>query len=444
MIFLPPRHSKSEFASRRFPAWCVGKHPKWQIINSTYSGDFAADFGREVRGIVKSSEYQKLFPGTKLAEDSQAAARWNTQKGGSYVSAGVGGPLTGRGAHIAIIDDPFKDYQAAYSPTIRESIWKWYKNVLRTRLMPGGAIILVLTRWHDADLAGKLIKKMKSDEGDKWDIISIPALIETEEQKQTDPLYRNIGEALWPAWYDEQTLKDTKKAMSSFEWSALYQQSPVPESGNLFKREWFKWYEQIPEHGNYYITFDGALTEDEGENQPDYTEIGVWLVDQHKDIYAVDWWYGQVTMDKWVYVILNLLNIWPVSYVIGEVGQIRRACEPFLKEQMYECDTYAVLKWLPHVGDKSANCAAFRGLASMGRVYLPNGKQWAIRLLDQLLRFPAGDHDDGVDCCGLIGRYVNKAFAAKIPKPKPKKRNRMTLAEILKDDDKRQQNEARL
>lgn len=442
MIFLPPRHTKSELSSRRFPAWCVGRHPSWQFIHSTYSGDFAADFGREVRGIVKTSQYQKIFPGTKLSEDSQAAARWNTQKGGSYVAAGVGGALTGRGAHIAMIDDPFKDWQAAYSPVIRESIWKWYLTVLRTRLMPGGAIVLVMTRWHDDDLAGRLIKQMKSGDGDQWDILSLPGLVETEEQEKSDALGRKIGDALWPEWFDSENLKATKKLMPVFEWSALYQQTPVPESGNLFKREWFNWYKKIPEHGNFYITFDGALTDDDG----DFTEIAVWLVDQYDDIYAVDWWGGQVTMDKWINVILNLVKKWSPSYVVGEVGQIRRASESLIKKRMKKTRIHAVLKWLPHIGDKVVKCAAFRGLASMGSVYLPYEKPWAVRVINHLLRFPAGEYDDIADTCGLIGRSINSTFAARVPKPVAKQDMHAppTLDELLRLDSQDTTYEGRL
>ena len=171
MIFMPPRHGKSELASRRFPSWYLGKNPSKQIIAASYNSDLASDFGREVRDIVKSPEYHNIFD-VSLAEDSRAVNRWHTNHKGVYIAAGVGTAITGRGAHVALIDDPFKDRQEADSETTREGVWKWYTSTLRTRLMPGGAIVLIQTRWHEDDLAGRLLKQQK----DRWTIIELPAI----------------------------------------------------------------------------------------------------------------------------------------------------------------------------------------------------------------------------------------------------------------------------
>ena len=193
MIFMPPRHGKSELASKRFPAWCLGRNPQMQIIAASYNSDLANDFGRHVRNIVAEPEFGEIFPGVSLAPDSQAANRMNTNKGGSYVAAGVGTAVTGRGAHIALIDDPFKDREEADSERRREVVWDWYRSTLFTRLMPGGRIVLIQTRWHEDDLAGRLLEH----EGDQWEVLELPALSED-------------GDALWPEWYGKDTLERIK------------------------------------------------------------------------------------------------------------------------------------------------------------------------------------------------------------------------------------------
>ncbi len=172
MIFMPPRHGKSELASKRFPAWCLGRQPSRQIIAASYNSDLANDFGRNVRNLVAEPEFSQVFPGVTLAPDSQAAMRMNTNAGGAYVAAGVGTAVTGRGAHIALIDDPFKDREEADSERRRELVWDWYRSTLYTRLMPGGAIVLIQTRWHEDDLAGRLLVH----EPEQWDVLELPAI----------------------------------------------------------------------------------------------------------------------------------------------------------------------------------------------------------------------------------------------------------------------------
>jgi predicted phage terminase large subunit-like protein len=391
MIFMPPRHGKSELASRRFPAWYLGKNPNKQIIAASYNSDLAGDFGREVRNIVNSPEYKQLY-GVKLAADSQAANRWHTDKDGMYVAAGVGTAITGRGAHIALIDDPLKDREEADSEVIRDKVYNWYTSTLYTRLMPGGAIVLIQTRWHDDDLAGRLL----SEGSDDWEILELPA----EKDK----------EALWPDWYPIETLNRIKEALPSRDWNSLYQQNPIPDDGEFFKREWFHRYDIAPKHLNIYITHDDAVTDGAG----DFTEIGVFGVDPVDNIYILDWWSGQTTSDVWTDELIGLVNKYDPFAVVGETGPIRRAVEPFLLKRMEKKKIYCRLEWLPTIGDKAARARSFQGLASMGKVYLPN-TDWADDLLRQLMRFPAGVVDDKVDACGLIGRAINQTWAARMP-----------------------------
>ena len=232
MLFMPPRHGKSELASKRFPAWFLGRNPERQIISASYNSELAGDFGRAVRNIIAEDTYQDIFPDVSLAQDSQSASRWHTNQGGSYIAAGVGSAITGRGAHLGIIDDPIKDRMEAGSELMRDRIWDWYTSVFYTRLMPGASVIIILTRWHDDDLAGRLLEDMKVG-GDAWDVLSLPALAGVD-----DAMGRAPGDALWPEWYDHDRLEQVRSVIGPRDWSSLYQQVPQAEEGSFFLRDW--------------------------------------------------------------------------------------------------------------------------------------------------------------------------------------------------------------
>lgn len=400
MIFAPPRHTKSELASRRFPAWYVGRNPDKQIICATYGQGFADDFGRDVRQIVRSEEFRALFPHVALAEDSQAQAKWRTEQGGIYIAAGVDGPLTGRGAHLALIDDPFKDRKDAESETMRNNVWHWYTSVLRTRLMPGGAIVLIMTRWHEDDLAGRLLTEQAKG-GEQWEVVKLPAISE--------------GMPLWPEWFGLDELEAIRRAVGPRDWLALYQQEPTAEEGDYFRREWFRRYDALPKDLNVYLTGDFAVTADGG----DFTELAVWGVCPMGNMYALDWWSGQTTSDVWIARMIALFKRFGPIKFIGEGGPIRRAVEPYLKKAMDEARIWTILEWLTGGGDKAANARSFQAMAANGRVYLP-ANEWAETLIDQLLKFPNGKHDDKVDTCSLMGRFLASAWAAQeTPEPRP-------------------------
>lgn len=394
MIFAPPRHTKSELASRRFPAWYLGRHPERQLIAATYSGDFALDFGRDVRGIVQGEEFRALFPDVTLAADSQAANRWHTNKGGVSVYVGVGGPITGRGAHVALIDDPFKNREEADSEVRRETVWKWYTSTLRTRLMPGGAIVLILTRWHEDDLAGRLLEKQRNE----WKVIELPAVPDEGTAKER---------ALWPEWYDLAALKRIRSDIGPRDWSALYQQKPTPDDGTFFKREWFRWYDEAPKQLHRYLCSDYAVSEGKG----DWTEHGAFGLDADGNIFILDWWSGQTSADVWIETLLDMVEIHKPFAAFGESGVIRKAVEPYLIRRSRERKAFSRFEWITRTGDKAAMARGFQARASMGKVYLPR-TQWAENLLTQLLTFPAGKHDDKVDVCALLGMAMDQAHPA--------------------------------
>lgn len=391
MINMPPRHGKSELASRRFPAWYIGRNPNKQIITASYSSDLATDFGREVRNIVASEEFGHVFPTVRLAQDSQAAWRWNTNQGGAYVAAGVGTGISGRGADILLIDDPFKDRQEADSETTRERVWNWYTSTAYTRLMPGGAIVIIQTRWHEDDLSGRLLERMTMG-GDQWEVLSLPA-----EQG---------GVALWPEWFDLDRLNEIKAAIGPRDWSALYQQAPAPDEGTYFQRDWFDRHTNHPAHANLFMTSDYAVTDDGG----DYTEHGVWAVADDR-IYQVDWWHGQTAADVWIERGLDLVERYKPLCWFGEAGVIRRAVEPFMRRRMRERSVFCRLEWLPSINDKPTRARGFQARASAGKVSLLNDER-GDRLLTQLLKFPTGKHDDAVDVCSVLGQALDQAHPA--------------------------------
>ena len=401
IIEAPPRHTKSELASRRFPAWYIGRNPKRQIICSTYSGEFASDFGREVRNLVSESLYGNVFTGVKLQEDSQAASRWHTNKGGVYVSVGVGGAITGRGAHLALIDDPFKNRQEADSEIVREAVWKWYSSTLRTRLMPGGAIVLILTRWHEDDLAGRLLERAKQG-GEQWEVLSFKAI----EGEHTDH-----EEALWPQWYDIDALRAIRSTIDTRDWNALYQQNPMPLEGNFFKRDWFKRYHLADAPTCHkYITSDYAVSEGKG----DFTEFGVWGLSPAQDLYALDWWHGQNSPDTWIEAQLDLVAEHKPLSVFGEKGVIQKATEPMLMKRANERRVYSDFQWIARTADKAAMSQSFRARAAMGKVFIPFG-EWGDRVINQLCTFPTGKNDDAVDVCALIGMAIDEIISKGLP-----------------------------
>lgn len=427
MIEMPPRHGKSELASRRFPAWFLGRNPGKSIIGASYNSDLASDFGRDVRNIVKDSSYLKLFD-VSLAADSSAAGRWHTNHNGSYVSAGVGTSVTGRGAHVLLVDDPFKDRKEADSERMRNNVYDWYLSTAYTRLEGDivevdndplwrdvdqaieegerfeGAIIVINTRWHEDDLSGRLLRDMDAG-ADQFERLALPAI-------------NDAGEALWPAKYPIERLKEIKATLtrvSNREWNSLYQQKPTAEEGGFFRREWFKRYSigDEPETTNYQSS-DFAVTDGGG----DFTELGVFGVAKDRSIWIKDWWYDQASADIWVNAKLDQYDAFSCFASFGESGVIRRSVEPLerliAQQRIIDKKQKSVFvrqEWITRTADKATCARSFQGLAAQGMVHIPYC-DWGNRLIDQLCKFPAGVHDDAVDVCGTIGMAIADAHPA--------------------------------
>lgn len=409
IIEAPPRHTKSELATRRFPAWYLGRNSSKQIITASYGKDLSTDFGRDVRDIVSSLEFQKLFP-VQLREDVAAASKWHTNNGGIYNAVAVGSAVTGKGAHCLIIDDPIKNREEADSETIREKVWRWYTSTAYTRLMPGGSIILILTRWHEDDLAGRLLEQQQQGQGDKWHHIKLPAI----ENEHTDH-----EKALWPQWYPLEALHRIRQQLTignCRDWYSLYQQTPTQEQGTYFQREWFKMYEpdELPKDLHKYGASDYAVSEGEG----DFTEHGVFGLCPRMDLWVLDWWFAQAAADKWIESKLDLWTKHKPFAWFGEGGVIQKSVEPMLALRIRERRAYCRMEWLSSIHDKTIRARAFQAFAASGRVHIPNtvvGK----RLVEQLMKFPQGKHDDAVDVCSLFGRAIDTTHPAIVQRSQP-------------------------
>jgi len=406
-VFMPPGAAKSTYASILYAPWHLAQHPGDNIIAASHTQELAEKWGRRVRNLI--FEHSAVL-GVGLAPDSQAAGRWETDHGGEYFAAGVGGAIAGRRADLVVIDDPIRSREDADSETVRDKIWDWYKSDLYTRLKPGGRIVLIQTRWHEDDLAGRLLADMAAG-GDHWDVISLPALAE-----QDDPLGRAIGQPLWPEWEDEANLERKRRAVGPRDWSALYQQRPAPEDGDYFKKEWLKPYDIAPDQKlmRIYGGSDYAVTADGG----DYTVHAVVGLDPEGRMYLLDLWRKQAASDEWVEAFCDLVIKWKPLGWAEEHGQIKSGVGPFLDRRQRERSAYVFREQFPTRGDKAIRAQSIRGRMALEGLHVPTSAPWYAGLRSELLSFPAGKHDDQVDALGLIGQLLNKMSLGQHP-PKP-------------------------
>lgn len=402
MVCMPPGSAKSTYTSIEFPPWFMGRNAMLNIIASSHTQELAERFGRRVRNIVGSTEFRGVF-GFNLSADSTSAGRWDNEKGGEYFAAGVGGSITGRRADLALIDDPVKSREDADSERSRDRAWDWYVNDLLTRLKPGARQIVVMTRWHEDDLGGRILAR----ERDKWVVLELPM-----EAGPKDPLGRAEGELLWPDWFTQEMVETAKRDTRS--WNALYQQNPVPDSGDYFKREWFQYYDQAPKHLQIYGASDYAITAKGG----DYTVHGVFGVDRNDDIYLLDLWRQQATSDVWIDAFLDLVKRHKPIQWAEEQGQIIKSLDPFINKRSQERQTYVAREQFTSLTDKASRAQAIRGRVAQGKVKFPRNAPWLAELERELLTFPVGVNDDQVDMLSLFGRMLDVLSSKSPPQPK--------------------------
>jgi len=428
MILMPPRHGKSEMASVRFPAWHLGHCPDHEIINCGYNMDLPMRFSRWVREIVRDKAFQALFENCVIDPESQSAEAWNTLMGGGFTAAGVGGGITGKGAHVLIVDDPIKNQEEADSINTRDNLWSWYWSTAYTRLAPGGGVLIIQTWWNDDDLAGRLQLAMSSEDSqaDKFDVVKYPALAESfeYEHKETheiirrtellppEPslgeynaedftLLRSPGEALHPERYNAPMLLNYRENMPRRTWSALYQQNPVPDEGMYFQKDWLRFEVTPPvlSNKNVYQAWDFAWGQ---KNHNDYT-VGVTLIqDESNQLHLVDVVRFRGDTLSVAEAVIDAAVKWgseiSCPLTIGfEDGAIWQGVKPFLHQMMGERNVYPPYEELKALTDKMARARQLQGRLQQGRIWLLRDAVWAPVVTQELLRFPAGAHDDIVD-----------------------------------------------
>lgn len=414
MISAAPRHTKTELATRRGPAWMLGQRPDMQIMAITHSDDLARDNGSDVLSILKEDRYQHLFPGVSLREDSQAAGRWRTKQGGIFYAAGIGGSYTGRGYDIGAIDDPYKNRAEADSERIRDVTWRRYWGDFKTRQQPNAGELLMGTRWRPDDLFGRLLE-IEGDQtnGGEWFHLLLPALVDEGTDHES---------ACWPERFPLEELRKVRegllRAQRSREWNSQYQQRPSVEEGTYCLRKWFseRW-TTIPKDCRIYIASDYAVTEPGEGREPDFTEHGVFGYAPDKRLYVLDWWSGQTAPDGWIDALISLIQTWHPSCLFARKGGIRNSVEPLMLRMFREHQISVRREWMSDSGDKAEKGRPFQGMASMGRVIF--GKSAAAeRVVDQCVEFPGCEHDDAFDVmanmCGAIDQANPGIVAAPV------------------------------
>jgi predicted phage terminase large subunit-like protein len=410
----------------------MGKWPNSRIILASYASTIAYKQSRKARAICRQSGYSSIWSeAPKLLDDQRAVDDWSLTSGAQMMAAGLLAGITGNRATGAVIDDPVANREKADSPIDREKIYAEYVDTVLTRMLPHGWIILIMTRWHEDDLAGGILPAdyagesglVKCRDGQTWKILCLPA----ECERADDPLGRQPGDFIWPEWFPREhwsKWRDNPRAQRT--WSALFQQRPAPLTGVHFNREMARWYDPDvlpdstenarPQHLNLYGATDYATLDADG----DFTEHGVAGMDSKGNLYLLDWWFGQKETDVSIAQFIRLLRFWRLGgYRVrkwtDEGGPIGKAIGPAIRRAMREANEYVHYESLSSIMDKTLKLQSFHARMSAGTVYFPLKRPWATRLLDLLVSFPAGKHDDGPDVCGLLGRMIDTMQDALIP-----------------------------
>ena len=382
IVNMPPRHTKSEFASFLLPAWFVGRKPKSKIMQTTHTGELAIRFGRKVRNLMDSPEYKKIFPKSFLQPDSMAAGRWETAQGGEYFAAGTGGAVTGRGADLLIIDDPHSE-QDALSETALDNAYEWYTSGPRQRLQPGGAIVIVMTRWGVKDLTGKLMKAQTEPKADQGEVIEFPAILPSNKP-------------VWPGLGSFKELEGVKASLSLAKWNAQWQQAPVSQEGAIIKREWWKIWEKKDIPGLIHViqSYDTAYTK---KTTADYSAITTWGVFYPEEgrkpcIILMDAKKGRWEFPELKRVAMEQYKYWEPETVVIEA----KASGLPLTHELRQTGI-PVVNFTPSKGnDKHVRVNSVAPLFESGLVWTPEAR-WAEEVMEECAAFPYGDHDDLVD-----------------------------------------------
>lgn len=409
IINMPPRHTKSEFASYLLPAWFLGKFPHKKVIQTSHTAELAVGFGRKVRNLVDSEVYKSTFPDLNLQADSKAAGRWNTSKGGDYFAIGVGGAVTGKGADLLIIDDPHSEQEAALAqvnPEIYDKTYEWYTSGPRQRLQPGGAIVIVMTRWAMRDLTGQVIKASAQRGGEEWEVIEFPAIMPS-------------GNPLWPEFWSLEELSALQEELPNAKWQAQYQQNPVGNESAIVKRDWWKWWDgENPPQCDYILqTWDTAF---EKHQRADFSASTTWGIFKNPEdhdqpnIILLNTYKKRV---EWVELkrdVLREYNEWEPD---GMLIEKKATGAPLI----YELRSMGipVQEYTPSKGqDKIARLNSVSDIIASGKVWVPRTR-WAEELVDEIAAFPSGENDDLVDATTLALMRFRQGGFLRLPSDQP-------------------------
>lgn len=440
LLMMPPRSGKSEISSRHTPAFILGKHPEWEIIAASHTSSLSLSFSRYLRDLVRDPAYQAIFPDMCLDPSSQSVENWNTTKGGGYLAAGVGTGITGRGAHVLLLDDLVKDMEAADSITIRDNTWEWYLSTAYTRLAPGGGVLGLMTWWNADDWAGRIQEAMK-DDGDQFEIIRYPAINEYGDEYilpddriiECPPdtpvpsgarLTRQHNTAIHPARYTTEAMLRIKNNLvrggQKRVWDALYQQNPVPDEGNYFEKGMFRYYGQAPDRRELYVyqAWDFAISEGK---ESDYTVGATIGVDFRDNVYVLD--VRRFKTSDGILLIETILDYyaqWNADALGLEDGQIWKSLESLFEKACSEKRIYPSFEILKPLTDKMVRANPLRGRMQAGKVYFDKEAHWFGECYKEMLHFPAGKHDDQIDALAWAIRLTLTRVAPRDTRPQPR------------------------
>ena len=409
IINMPPRHTKSEFASYLLPAWFLGRFPHKKVIQTSHTAELAVGFGRKVRNLVDSEVYNNIFPNLALQADSKAAGRWNTSKGGDYFAIGVGGAVTGKGADVLIIDDPHSEQEAAMAasnPEVYDKVYEWYTSGPRQRLQPGGAIVIVMTRWAARDLTGQVIKSAAQRSGEEWEVIEFPAILPS-------------GKPLWPQFWSIEELAALREELPNAKWQAQYQQNPVGNESAIVKRDWWKWWEKDhPPQCDYILqSWDTAFEKTQRADYSAGTTWGIFACEEDNfapNIILLNTYKKRVEFPDLKRDVLREYNEYEPDSLIVEK---KASGAPLIYD--LRAMGIPVQEYTPGKGqDKIARLNSVSDIIASGKVWVPQTR-WAEELVDEVAAFPSGEHDDLVDATTLALMRFRQGGFLRLPSDEP-------------------------